>query len=138
MSNARLLADGVPVTLADGSTVQLRFDIEAMMRLEDRYGIVGDYLAKLRAGGVYSAVYAGLQIGVVDRTIVAADLDTKEILTYQVAIVDALVQALPTFESKPGGAEDSEGKANGEVGTGSGSTTSPSSPSAAPSMSGVA
>jgi hypothetical protein len=135
MDAARLLADGTPVTLADGTTVPVRFDFEAMLRLESTYGSIFAFAKDLDArhnGKGFAAVLAGLQAGVKDRPIEPADLHPAAVLEYRDAVVAAYLEAMP----KPEEAGKAAGRTEG--GTGSGSTTSAPSGSAAPRLSGVA
>ncbi len=96
--NARLLGDGSPVALADGSKVNVRFGAEAMMRLEDHFGGLGAFAAAVddgTTGKAFTTALHALNIGVEGRTITAADLDTHRINEYLAAILDAWLEAMP-------------------------------------------
>lgn len=130
--NARLLADGSPVALADGSKVNVRFGAEAMMRLEDHFGGLGAFASAIDAGTTgkaFTTALHALKIGVEDRAITAADLDTRRINEYLAAILDAWLEAMP-----PAGV----GKEPAPTSESDGATTTTSLPSAlgAPSASG--
>jgi len=135
MDAARLLADGKPVTLADGTTVNVRFDFEAMMRVEAAYGSTLAFAKDLDArvaGKGFAAVLTGLQAAVKDRAITTDDLHPSDVFAYREALVAAWLEAMP--EPEPAG------KATGrtEGGTGVRSITSSPSGSAATKESGVA
>lgn len=134
MDASQLLSDGIPVALADGAKVTIRFDFEAMLRLEASYGstfaFVTDLDARLKGRG-FSAVLAGMQAGVKERQITSADLDPSAVLDYRQAIVEAWLEAMP--EPK-GDAGKARGRA--EDGIGSGSTSSEPSGSAEATPSG--
>ena len=135
MDASRLLGDGIPVALADGEKVTIRFDFEAMLRLESEYGSTFAFAKDLDSrhnGKGFAAVLAGLKAGVKERAVTSADLDPREVLSYRDAVVEAWLQAMPPVDDTPGKAT---GRAEG--GTGSGSTTSPQSGSAAASSSGA-
>lgn len=133
MDSARLLADGSPVTLADGTTVHVRFDFEAMMRLESTYGSAIAYARELDSrvsGRGFTAVLDGLHAAVRDRAITPADLNPADVFAYRDALVAAWVEAMPEPEGK------AEGRTEG--GTGARSITSLPSGSADVKTSGAA
>lgn len=139
MDASRLFDDGIPVALADGEKVMVRFDFEALANLEEDYEEALDWARELdqsRTGKrLFTCVARGLIAGVRSRALTMADLDTRLIADYRRALMAAWIQAMP--EPDPV-SEVKQGKARSEVGTGRPSTTSRRSRSTAPKPSGAA
>lgn len=138
MDTTRLLADGIPVALADGEKVTVRFDFEAMMRVEADFGSTLEFAKKLDArqtGALFTAVLGGLRVAVKERAVTAADLDPSEVMEYRSALIDAWLQAMPASDDDAGKVE---GRIEAPGGIGSGSTSSAPSGSAAATVSGSA
>lgn len=136
MDASRLLSDGTPVALADGTTVTVRFDFEAMLRLETDYGSTFEFAKALdsrQRGQGYKAILDGLRAAVRGRDVTASDLDPRDFIAYRDALVAAWVQAMPELADTA-----DEGKATGEGSTGPTSTTSGPSSSDAPMRRGAA
>ncbi len=127
MDAPRLLADGIPVALADGEKVTVRFDFEAMMRIESTFGSTLEFAKQLdaaKSGRLFAAVLGGLQAAARERAITPADLDAGDVMSYRDALIDAWLEAMPESEGKAAGRTE-----NGD-GTGQASTTSSPSGSA--------
>lgn len=108
----RLLAQGRPITLADGSTVHLRYGLHALALLEQEFGTLasmyrivtakGDdrqafsYLGRMLAAGLWQIVDNGREMSVAELVIALdAQLDPKHMPDYEDAIVLALGDAFP-------------------------------------------
>lgn len=134
MDAARLLADGTTVTLADGSVLAVRFDFESLLRLEVEYGSIFRWADDLPKRPL-ACIVAALKATVRDREVTPAELDSKRLTQYRLAVMAAWIESMPDrTDEKPA----DEGKADGEPGTGASSTPSPRSPAGAPSMSSAA
>lgn len=134
----RLVARGREVTLADGSTVTVRFTFAVLAAIEREFDSVAEYslsLATNLSGRWYEAVRggmvaaAGVPVGLVDDL-----LDTTRIGDYALALDEALTEALPPLPDLP---VVDEGKAPGGTtdSPGASTTTSEPSPSVAPTTS---
>ncbi len=135
MDASRLLGDGTPVALSDGEKVTVRFDFEAIIRLETTFGSTFEFAKQLDArqsGRLFSAVLGGMQAGVKERKVIPADLEPADVMVYRSALVDAWLEAMP----EPAVAGKAKGRAGD--GTGDGSTTSAPSGSADPKPTGDA
>lgn len=157
----RILAEGVPITLADGQERHLRFGTRALMRLEKHFGGPPGINRALRFNsGAERLVHTLEELAEVAKATLLDDasadptvtntviflrvalpelteekidelIDVREFRTYQRAIVDAFDQAF----APP---EDEEGKAPGDLSRsspGDGGTTSPPSSSDAEPLS---
>ena len=102
----RIAADGEQITLADGSTRTIRFDLRAMLGIERRFGSVGMFSRKLERGmatGGIEPTLAGLEIALQGEPKLSEDelgsaLDPKRFTEYQDAVALAFMQALPKTE----------------------------------------
>ena len=123
----RVASVGLPVTLANGQELTLRFDFAALLTIEKRLGTFQGFLEALddkKARGRIEAVAVGLAgAGHVPYEEIEANYDIRETNTYR----DALVQALAEGFGRPG-----EGKAPSQAkrSRGPGSTTKRQSVSA--------
>jgi hypothetical protein len=142
----RILAAGVPVTLADGVERTVRFSMRSLKAIEDHFGSLEDGLTAL--SGVFpkegkparnrkriGTVVPFLAAGLIDSGVAAPavwDLVAfADLNTYLDVVAEALDQALP----KPAAAGGT-GKADGTPPSdGTGSTTPPPDGSAAPTPS---
>lgn len=143
---ARIAAAGVPLVLANGRTVNLRFGFRGLVALEDEFGgiaavehaISGDMtsatlrpLAKALAcglGGEHDGAGAPLTA---DRLINDELLAPTDLKSYADAFQAALTQAFPP----PAAAAEESGTATAEDSRGATGTTSAPSPSDAPTPS---
>ena len=100
----RIAAKGVPITLSDGVERVVRFDLEALLVIEEKFGSVGEFAglidADLRGKGL-RALIGGLTAALepaLDEDSVKKLFDTRERVHYQLAIVQALNQAFKPAE----------------------------------------
>jgi len=103
----RLLAQGTPITLADGSSRSLVIQARALAQIEDRYGCLDAYIGALKpaTGGKlfhHLAFTFSVCLGVSEDE--AWDLmDTRLLESYVAAIGAAMQEALPMEEANPSG-----------------------------------
>lgn len=125
----RIAAEGVEVTLADGETRRLRFDLRALLTIEQRMGSVAIFAKGLDdslAGRGIESLAVGISAGLgLDEDTVLGLLDTHRLRDYLVAVVTALDEAVSQHE---GTGKDS---APGNDSRGPTSTDSPVATSAA-------
>lgn len=123
----RLLAEGIPLDLANGRAVKVRYSLRSLKVFEDVYGSVGvvqELLAGLFTGEnkkTVSTVVPVLAIGLAHEGIAEDELydllDIGEIPTYLNAIASALEQAFPP--------PSTGGKAEGEAPSPGATSTTP-------------
>lgn len=119
----RIAADGEQITLADGTTRTVRFDLRAMLAIERRLGSVAEFAkgldAGLGAGGIatlLAGLSAALQGSSLDEEQLLALMDSKEFPSYQEAVTKAFMQALP--ESRESGKDQAqENNSRGPIST---------------------
>lgn len=126
---ARLRADGVPITLVDGSTVVLRFDFDALCELETTFGSIADFVAQLAAknplsGRHFQMIAGGVAAGVrhlgAQADGITAGLDPKRVNEYQRALDEAFAESMP---------EPEKGKAQAPASASPGTSTTGPAPS---------
>lgn len=115
----RIAARGVPLMLSDGVERVVRFDLEALLRIEEQFGSVGQFAdlvdADLRDKGL-RALISGLAAALepeLDEDSLKKVFDTRDRVQYQLAIVKALNQAFKPAESSgkaSAGTSDSPGQ----------------------------
>lgn len=130
---ARLLADGVKVTLGDGQEYEFRFGFKALLRVEDEFGSLQAFLdviqdpdfAQRRLNPIYTGLLCALTHYGRPDSEWAALFDFRQMQAYLTAISQAFRQAMP--EPQPG-----EAAAPAETASpGASSTTVPPSVGAA-------
>lgn len=127
----RLLAEGIPLVLADGRSVALRYTMRSLKVIEDAYGsldAVDQAMGSKRIGSLATILAAGLLHEDISADALLDLLDTHHIDDYATAMGTALDQALPAPETAAAGKADRANASNGST-----STTSP--PSAMAGMS---
>lgn len=122
----RIRADGIPVTLADGSTLQLRFDFEALLTIERRLGSLTG-LTKNLDSGLDGSVLEALLVAVAAAGHRSEDelmplLDSTQLAAYKTAVIEGLAVSF----GRPGSGKES---APGSGSPGPTSTTPPPSDS---------
>ena len=116
-----IAADGVDVTLADGSVATLRFGFAALIEIEREYGTLALWARQLDAassgtGPMFGVVAKSIEIAsgesdVVDR------LDPRNVQTYAGALGQAFAQAWPVPEDDASGEAASPPSSRGGRGT---------------------
>lgn len=114
----RILAPGRVVELVDGTPIHLRFDFAAMMRLEDRFGSLVEFVRKLDAqwsADGFRTVHAAMEAAG-GAPIDVALLETTKWEQYHTAVLEAWLEAVPPpNKGKDSGQEsDSTGEPTGE------------------------
>jgi hypothetical protein len=122
----RILAPGVPITLADGREVHLRYGMRALKALEDEFGGLGaveDVLDTDGRGKMIGPIMSMLAAGLGHESLTADDLldltVPSALVVYGEAVAEAFSQAFPS---------STQGKAPSEETVDSPGETSTSSP----------
>lgn len=135
----RILAAGVPITLTDGTTANVRFGLLAVKHLEDQHGSIGAFMEFLNAafktdeasmptGKAFSLTWELLQLGL--RRLKLSDDDLDEVLDparlteYVDAVTKALKQGLNSGAPDPKATETGTNHSTNHS-PGRSSTTSP-------------
>lgn len=144
----RLLAQGRPITLVDGSTVHLRYGLHALALLEQEFGTLTamyrvvtakgserqaySYLGRMLAAGLWHAVEGGRELSVGELvSALDARLDPKRMSEYEDAIVLALGDAFPDAPASAEPVPNGTGPRARGTSRGPGTTGSPPSATAA-------
>lgn len=130
----RVIAEGVPLTLADGTEVRLRFGMRALKRLDTAYGgferfgevlSAHDTLTDMAPDLFAAITAASVSNGVTPEQLEAHDPTPRDLKRYRDAVFAALEQSFP--ERAPGEPGADPPTAQAEASPGPGSTTSPPS-----------
>lgn len=130
----RLAARGMPLTLADGETVMVRFGFDELEQLERLLGGLDNLKEEFNTRSVGVTLDALAIATGIPRDQIGARLDTRKVNDYTEVVGDALRQAFPPRsddEEEAGGSP----KVNGSHGAPS-ITSLPSSSGAATAISG--
>lgn len=101
MTNAKqLAARGVPITLADGREVRLRYDMEALEAIEGAFGSLAAMQEELAEDkkmftALNTVIAAGLKHEGLSREDVVKLMDPAELEAYSEAMSEAFDQAFP-------------------------------------------
>lgn len=140
----KILAAGVPVTLADGQEVRIHYTLRSMKLIEDRYGSIDAFARAASAmdapegetpqGKVFETIstliYAGLLHLRASEDDILDALDPSKLMEYVEASMTAFTRSMP---EQPEGEAQGEPQTNGSPGPTS--TTSPQSVSAVQTVS---
>ena len=129
---ARIRAEGAKVELTDGRIVAVRFDIAALMRIEDEFGSLA---AAFRAEKHVSTVVRQLAIGLAHEGFTVDTLipllDSRRMHDYQEALGVAWQEALPDPDPKETGEATTESTGDGSGGSPQSSGDGPTASSSA-------
>lgn len=128
----QILAQGVPVPLADGTTAHVRFGMWGLKVIEDNYGSLAGMQVNLEQafdtdedgapkGAAFSTILDILGIGLEHLELsprdLANSLDGRYLNEYAEAISDALLQSLPEAEKTDPKAKKGTAKSPGRTST---------------------